>query len=286
MNSSMDKPLVTVIVTTKNNHATLEACLKSIKEQTYEQVELVVVDNNSTDDTKDIAGRFTSHVFNKGPERSTQRNYAVEQSTGQYVAIIDSDMVLSPEVVEQAVALIERNTTVKGIIIPEESFGEGFWAKCKQLERSFYVGQDSIEAARFFDKATFQQVGGYNVKMTGGEDWDLTKRIRAIGDNSVDRIEAYVYHNEGRPRFTRTVKKMYYYAQQAQAYFAENPTTSALTDKSGPLARYKLFFSKPGKLFRNPIVGIGMLTLKTAEYAAGGLGMLMASHKRTDKANA
>ena len=269
-----NKPLVSAIVTTKNNHATLEACLQSIKDQTYENVELVVVDNHSTDDTLDIARSFTEHVYTKGPERSTQRNFAVEKSAGKYVFIIDSDMVLSKEVIGQCVELAEAGKGVKGIIIPEESFGEGFWAKCKQLERSYYVGQDSIEAARFYDKATFQGAGGYNVNMTGGEDWDLTKRIRKT--TYVDRIEAYIYHNEGRPQFTRTVKKMYYYGQHAAEYFAANPTKNAATDASGPLERYKLFFSKPGKLFRNPFIGLGVLTLKTAEYAAGGAGMLSA----------
>jgi glycosyltransferase involved in cell wall biosynthesis len=265
-----DQPLVSVIVTTKNNHATLQACLRSIARQTYAPTELIVVDNNSSDDTKDIAKRFTKHVYDKGPERSAQRNFAATQATGDYVLIIDSDMVLEETVVGACLQAAQQDDAA-AVIIPEESFGEGFWAQCKRLERSFYVGNDHIEAARFFDKTLYKQLGGYNEAMTGGEDWDFTNRVRAAGV-TIARVHSYIFHNEGHPHFTRTVRKVYYYAQHAGAYFAENPAQSALTDKSGPLARYKLFFSRPGKLLRNPFVALGMLTLKTAEYAAGGLG--------------
>jgi glycosyltransferase involved in cell wall biosynthesis len=275
----LDEPLVTVIVTTKNNHATLEACLHSIDDQSYSHVELIVVDNNSTDDTKTIARAYTTHVFNKGPERSAQRNFGVAQAHGQYVLIVDSDMVLSQAVVAACVQAAQPGS--RALIIPEESFGEGFWAQCKKLERSFYVGQDNIEAARFFDKQLYEELGGYNETMTGGEDWDFTNRVRA--HTQTGRVTPYIFHNEGHPRFTRTVRKVYYYAQHAVAYFAENPTESPLRDKSGPLARYKLFFSHPGLLLQHPLHAVGMLTLKTAEYAAGGLGYWQAKRLRTQQ---
>ena len=148
----MNKSLVSIIIPTKNSSTTLGACLKSIKNQTYKNIELIVVDNNSTDETKVIAKKYTDKVFNKGPERSAQRNYGVKQSNGEYTLIIDSDMELSEKVVENCVKKIQSNTHIKAIIIPEESFGVGFWAQCKKLERSFYIGVDWIEAARFFEK--------------------------------------------------------------------------------------------------------------------------------------
>jgi glycosyltransferase involved in cell wall biosynthesis len=266
----MKQPVVSVIVTTRNNTATLDACLASIAAQTYEACELIVVDNNSTDDTKAIARGYTTHVYNKGPERSAQRNYAAGRAKGEYVLIIDSDMELQPTVVADCVQAVQANSKLQAMIIPEESFGQGFWAWCKRLERSFYVGVDSIEAARFFSKHLYELVGGYDEIMTGGEDWDLTRRVRQYTD--IGRTSAYILHNEGHPHFMRTVRKMYYYGQHAGEYFSKNPTNSALTDQSGPLARYRLFFSKPYKLFKNPVVGIGMLILKTSEYASGALG--------------
>ena len=85
---------------------------------------------------------------------------------------IDSDMVLSGDVVS-ACAAQQYHGTYKAIVIPEESFGVGFWAQCKKLERSFYIGVDWMEAARFFERRAFEEMGGYNEKNTGTEDYDL-----------------------------------------------------------------------------------------------------------------
>jgi glycosyltransferase involved in cell wall biosynthesis len=273
----MKHPLVSVIVTTRNNHDTLDACLRSIKDQSYSPIELVVVDNNSTDDTADIARRYTDLVYNKGPERSVQRNYAVEVAQGEYVVIIDSDMELTRDVISSCVAFVQRSPETGGVIIPEESFGTGFWAQCKKLERSYYVGVDALEAARFYRRDLYVQVGGFDLDMVSGEDWDLSRRVQKLAP--LGRTDQFIMHNEGKLSLTRTLGKKYYYAGLARNFLKNNNVASPLTAQEGPLARYKLFLSKPGKLVRNPFVGIGMLFMKTCEYAAGGAGYFLSRSK-------
>lgn len=75
-------PIVSVVVTIKNEENNIENCLKSIESQSYpqEKIEIIVVDNNSTDCTKKISRRFTNKVYNKGPERSVQRNFGMEKA--------------------------------------------------------------------------------------------------------------------------------------------------------------------------------------------------------------
>src|ERR1035437_7792327 len=145
----MDDPLVSVIIPTKNSSRTLEACLKSIKDQSYKNIELIVVDNNSTDDTKEIAKKYTDKVFNYGPERSAQRNSGAKQAKGEYLLIHDSDIYFNVDSDKECVEL-SRAENCDAIILPEKSIGIGFWAKVKAFERSFYVGNDLIEAPRFF----------------------------------------------------------------------------------------------------------------------------------------
>ncbi len=266
----MQPPLVSIIVPTKNSAATLGACLQSIAAQTYPHIELIVVDNYSTDVTATLAKRFTSHVHLRGPERSAQRNFGVAQATGRYVALIDSDMELGSRVIEACVKAVGQDPELLGLVIPEESFGQGFWAACKRLERSFYVGVPWIEAARFFDRQTYQQAGGYDPTLVSGEDWDLARRIETRGP--VGRIGEFIRHNEGRIDLRTTLRKKYYYARHARAYLARNPERSTLTAQVGPLQRYRLFLSHPRQLFRNPVLGLGVLTMKTAEFAAGAMG--------------
>jgi glycosyltransferase involved in cell wall biosynthesis len=70
---------VSVIVPTKNSQQYLARCLASIKKQKHNDIEIIVVDNNSSDKTKAIARKYTNLVFNKGPERSSQRNFGVRK---------------------------------------------------------------------------------------------------------------------------------------------------------------------------------------------------------------
>lgn len=272
----MSQSKVTVIVPTKNSAGTLGACLESIKKQTY-QVELIVVDNKSDDDTLEIAKKYTEHAFTKGPERSTQRNFGVDKSTGDWVVIIDSDMELSPKVIEQCVNKVKQDEDIVGVIIPEESFGRGFWAQCKKLERSFYIGVDWMEAARFYNKNTYQELGGFDTNLVSGEDWDLSQRFKRQG--KISRIKALIYHNEGQISLLKTIQKKYYYAGLISRYFAKNKNTEELQSQTGVFARYWLFLRQPVKLFRNPILGLGMLFMKTVEFGAGAVGILASKLK-------
>jgi len=266
----MNKPLVSVIVPTKNSAGFLAACLQSVRNQTYPNIELIVVDNYSKDTTIHIANQYTSRIYIRGPERSAQRNFGVERASGKYVGVIDSDMELTPCVIEVCVQAMETDPRPAGAIIPEESFGEGFWAKCKQLERSFYNGVPGIEAARFMTRDTYRRLGGYDETLVSGEDWDLERRLEQTG--RVAHITEVIRHNEGHLRLIRTLKKKYYYARHAAAYLRKRPEKSLLNAQAGPLQRYKLFFSQPARLLVHPLIGLGMLTMKTAEFAAGALG--------------
>ncbi len=263
-------PLVSIIVPTLNSARTLEACLRSIKNQSYAAIELIVVDNFSTDSTSAIAKRYTQKFFQTGPERSAQRNFGASEATGTYVCIIDSDMELSTDAIKECVEAISMNPNSAGVIIPEESFGEGFWAQCKKLERSFYVGVDWMEAARFFPRELYLRVGGYDETMVSGEDWDLSQRMAAFG--VLRRISSYIYHNEGHISLMKTMKKKYYYAKHFAKYVAQSRNSSSAKQQTSILARYQLFFSNPKKIFKNPLLGLGMLFMKTCELGLGGLG--------------
>ena len=65
---------ISFVVPTKNSARTLASCLASLRGQTHEDVEVIVVDNHSDDDTLQIAGRYGHVVETFGPERSAQRN--------------------------------------------------------------------------------------------------------------------------------------------------------------------------------------------------------------------
>ncbi|MCL4546717.1 MAG: glycosyltransferase family 2 protein [Deltaproteobacteria bacterium] len=129
---------VSVIITTKNEEKNIEMCLKSIKSQSYDNIEIIVVDNRSSDKTKEIAAKFTDLIYNKGPERSAQRNYGVSVSTGELILYIDADMIFAPFVIESCVAEFKSDASLVGLYIPEIILGNGLFCKTRRFERSFY----------------------------------------------------------------------------------------------------------------------------------------------------
>jgi glycosyltransferase involved in cell wall biosynthesis len=278
------KPWVAVIVPTKNSAAYLEGCLRSIKNQSYPNIELVVVDNKSTDNTSKIAKKYADKFFTHGPERSAQRNYGAKKSKSEYLLIIDSDMELNTEVVNNCVKKMMSEKTLRAIVIPEESFGEGFWAQCKKLERSFYIGIDWMEAARFFDRKVFEEFNGYDENNTGTEDYDLPQRIESkYGAKAIDRVKSLIRHNEQRLSLVKTCRKKFYYSQNLDVYSSVAANAGRYKKQSSPLRRYALFFSNPNKLFSDPLIGLGMLYMKSCEFAFGGAGYLINTLKNATK---
>lgn len=266
-----DNPLVSVIVTTKNSANFLQSCLESIKTQSYKNIELIVVDNNSTDDTREIAKKYTRYFYLVGPERSAQRNLGAKKAKGEYLLFIDSDMILTSKVIERCVITM-KNKNVGGIIIPEESIGDGFWAKCKKLERSYYVGNEFIEAARFFSKQKFEILGGFDEHLTGPEDWDLSQRVK--DRFGVGRIHEYILHNEGKLSLITSLKKKYYYSKKFNNYIKKTKNKNYLYKQFNLIERYKIFISQPKIIIQNPILWVGMIFMKTCEFSVGAIGYL------------
>lgn len=266
-----DKPLVSIVIPTYNSEKTIAKCLESIKNQTYKEIELIVVDNFSKDKTAEIARKYTDGVFLKGPERSSQRNFGARKSKGAYFFFIDADMELNPKVVEECVKEIKKDGKIRGIIIPEVSVGEGFWAKCKALERSCYIGDEIMEAARFFEKEIFIEMNGYDERIAGGgEEYDLPQRIKDAG-YGIARILYQIIHHEGRLGLFGTMKKKFYYAQTVNFYRKKHPDLFA---KQATIFR-PAFFRKKERLFKYPILTLAMFFMKTCEFGAGGIGYLI-----------
>lgn len=262
-------PLVSVIVPTRNSARTLAACLASVRAQAGVPVELIVVDNGSTDGTLDLARAVADRVEPFGPERSAQRNAGARLATGDVLAFVDSDMVLPPDAMASCAAAIAAGAA--GAVMPEESFGVGFWAACKRVERACYEGVPWMEAARAFRRDAFERAGGYDETMDAGEDWDLSARVASFGP--IARVAARVRHDEGRLTLWRAVSKKWAYGRRFRAY-AERPAhAAARARQTGIRARYGLFARRADLLAAHPAAFAGMLLMKTAEFAAARLGL-------------
>lgn len=252
-------PLVSVIVTTRNEEKNIVRFLKSVRDQTYGNLEMIVVDNNSTDKTKDIARKYTKNVYNEEPERSAQRNLGVKKSKGEYVIILDADMELSKKVVEDCIRTALAQD-YKALVIPEKTMGMGFIATIRRFEREMYMGDLSIEVARFFSKKVFQEFGGYDLSLTGPEDYDLPYRISK--KYRIGRSHEYIYHHEAALTLPRLLKKRLYYASHGALYAQKHPE---LIKTQGNFLFRKAYFRNWKKFIVHPVTGLLFIIVKSLE---------------------
>ena len=282
----MKNELVSVVITTKNEEKNIENCLKGLKYQSYKNIEIIVVDNNSEDKTKEISKKYTDKVFNKGPERSVQRNFGmIEKSKGKFVMFLDADMILSPSAIEFCVKKIENNLALH---IPEIVLGKSFFSKVRRFERTFYDGT-VIDGARFFLKSAFVKVKGFDENLNGPEDWDIDKKIKQIGKIGLVKekeevgnwemkdfvkskgvnFEDYgvvIYHNESEFDLKKYISKKGYYAKTFDRYIEKwGGNDEDIKKQFGVYYRFFGVFVENGKwkkLFTHLLLTFGMYYLR------------------------
>lgn len=271
-------PLVSIIVPTKNSAKTLLACITSIKNQTYQNIEYIVVDNYSSDATQDIAKYNGAHLIIAGNERSSQRNAGARSSQGEFLVFIDSDMELPSGVIHECVQIMKEHANIQAIVIPEDSFGTTLWAACKNFERSTYTTSSWLHGARFFRSSAFTSISGFQEDMIGAEDFDIhTRTVGAFGLSGIGYSSIALRHNEGALTLAELLKKKYYYGSTLKAYANQQQNKRMLYKQANPIIRIQLFFQSPTFLLKHPIIFTATCVMKTLEFCALGLGYLLKS---------
>lgn len=261
------QPRVSVIVPTKNSEGTIEKSLKSIGNQTYPNIEIIVVDNHSTDRTLEFARKYKATIYTKGPERSAQRNFGAQKAQGEYLIFLDSDIELTPDVVQECIEIANGEYDV--ITFPELIIGDGFWAKCRALEALCYLGDDTVEAPRFYNKKVFFSLGGFDEELNGPEDWDLREKALKAG-HKIGRIKALTMHHEGQVDPIIRIKKKFYYGKTMGEYIKKHPHIA-----KAQIPFFRRCYLRNWKLLvKNPLHTLGFLTLKFGEMLAVALSFV------------
>jgi len=179
-------------------------------------------------------------------------------------------MVLGQNVIRQCLNVVTKNSKVKAIVIPEKSVGKGFWAICKALERACYIGDETIEAARFIEKRAFWEAGGYDEKLTGPEDWDLPQKVKA--KHAIGRIASFIMHNERNITLTTLAKKKYYYGLKVARYVSQHPLS--ITGQQLVYLLRPAFYRNWKLLVSHPVLTLGMMVMLAVEQCAGFAGFV------------
>lgn len=186
-----DEPPVSVIIPNYNYVRTLPLCIQSVRSQTYPNIEIIVVDDQSTDGSAELARSLGVRVLrtpvNGGP--AAARNLGAGYARGEVLFFLDSDVVLEPEAVANAVALLRsspRIGAICGIYRPEPLFRDAWVKEYRALQMHLWWLReqsdgviDGLHSALFAMRAdVFRDVGPFNPRLRWFEEQEYYLRLR------------------------------------------------------------------------------------------------------------
>ena len=175
------RPLVSVVMAAYNAEEHVGAALESVLAQDYEPLEVVVVDDGSTDRTGEIVRSFPDvrHLWQENAGPAAARNRAFAEASGELVAVLDSDDLMADGRIDRQAAYLAEHPDVGAVLGRQEWIGAPDW-----LPRDAVYGDPNgipVGGAAMFRRHVFEQLGGYDATFVQGEDTDLLIRMRELG---------------------------------------------------------------------------------------------------------
>ncbi|MCT9929887.1 glycosyltransferase [Planotetraspora sp. A-T 1434] len=187
--TSTSAPLVSVIIPNYNYGDVLKLCLESVLAQTYTNIEIIYVDDCSTDDSVEVARSLGVRVLSTGRNSGVcvARNLGVEHARGDVLFFLDSDVALAPDAVAEAVRLLQSDPkigAVSGNYEPIPLRRDSLVKEYRTLYRHYWylVAEGPIKgflpvAIIAFPRAVWDEVGPWTAELTQSEGTDVGERL-------------------------------------------------------------------------------------------------------------
>lgn len=183
------KPLVSTIIPTFNRKQTLARAINSVLAQTYQDIELIIVDDGSNDGTQDfIKNNYPSINYKYQENRgvSSARNHGIKIANGEWIALLDSDDAWQPEKIEKQIHEVEqsdyklchtnetwiRNDTALKQQPKHEKKGGWIFEHCLPMCRI-------SPSSAIIHSSIFEEIGLFDESLPACEDYDLWLRVTA-----------------------------------------------------------------------------------------------------------
>ena len=183
--------LVSVIIPTYNRANVVQKAVDSVLDQTYKNTEIIIVDDGSTDNTKQALLPYGSRIkyLNKKQGVSSARNLGIKKAAGEYMAFLDSDDEWYPEKLEKQLKYFEKNPNHGMVYTSYEQISNDVRQLCyssaqsvegnlfNEILRSFGINLFIATPSIMIRKEVFFDIGYYNENLITGEDIELYLRI-------------------------------------------------------------------------------------------------------------
>ena len=178
----MSSSRVAVVIPCYAQAEFLPATVASVCAQTYGELEIVIVDDGSPDDTAVVADRLaTAHtersvrvLRQRNQGLSASRNHGIAATSAEYVLVLDSDDLIAPTFVEDCVRVLDARPDISIAYGQQRYFGEeNGYPRMPEYDFVLLTTRNLFPCTALCRRRAFDEVGGYNERMTSYEDWDF-----------------------------------------------------------------------------------------------------------------
>ena len=186
-------PKVSVIIAAYNGEKYISDAIESVFNQTYKNIEVIVVDDGSTDSTAERIKQYLSRVkylYQDNAGVANARNSGIQNSQGEFIAFLDHDDIWLPEKIERQVDYFLKNSQSKFVHTPVRyinHLGEiiepsGYWGELKfngevKNVKEIFMHFAMLQSTMMIKKEIFDEIGLWNQAFTSGDGYDLCLRI-------------------------------------------------------------------------------------------------------------
>lgn len=200
----MSNPLVSITMPVYNGMPLIKASIESIKKQTYDNWECIIIDDGSTDGTSEYLNTLNDERFvvfhqpNGG--RPVARHKALELAKGKYIAMLDAEDLYHPEKIEKQVRIMEERPEVAIVTTAMCSFGTNtdklYVRGALQDEEVVFNGRNHPTHAPSLMRAEVAKKCSYNPVLKLGEDQDFLEKYLNVGDKYIRLADVFYYYSE------------------------------------------------------------------------------------------
>lgn len=187
--SDLSKPLVSVVISTYNYAEYLPTAVESVLNQTYKNLEIIIVNDGSTDNTDEVIAPYLKderikYIKQENVGQASAKNCGIRNSSGDYIAFLDADDYWREDKIEKQIDLFTADSSLGVVFTMAEWIAEGQSIKVKACRphTGWVVNHLIIDnfvpfSSSLVKKECFKKVGLLDETLTMAIDWDIWLRI-------------------------------------------------------------------------------------------------------------
>lgn len=192
-----NNPEVSVIIPTYNRSDLLQLTIKSVQAQTFRDLEIIIIDDGSKDDTRRVVEGLQNidqrivYIYQENRGLPSARNIGIKNSHGKYIAFLDSDDLWKPEKIEKQLLIFNQNQDIEAVYVnfinidfrgdlmdPYIPSTDPYFQLFSLYEKLLYfcavVGSGSSVMAK---RTAIIRTGDFDETLCSAEDWDFWRRM-------------------------------------------------------------------------------------------------------------